>query len=74
MANMRANDNTASIRSTAPDSVKLRRAERDRRIAEIRARTLEFDPESTPEMKALRAELEEYRASIRASVRKITGR
>lgn len=48
-----------------------RRAEYHRRIAEIRGRAAKFDPNSTPEMKALRKSNEEYRERIRAITRRL---
>jgi hypothetical protein len=63
---MATDDGAAANRwEDLPESFRVRREERDRRIAEIRARAAEFDPDSTPEMKALRKSNEEYRESIR---------
>lgn len=53
--------------------IKLRRAERDRHLAEIRARKSEIKVEPSPGMKELIDSQDEYRERIKACIRLITG-
>jgi hypothetical protein len=65
--------NTVDDIADLPETVKARRARRDRRIAEIRARHSEIKVEPSPGLKELVDSQDEFRDRVRSSVRLATG-
>lgn len=71
---MAGQDDTSVAKSDyIPETVRKRREERDRRIAEIRARRSEIEVEPHPGLKELVDSQDEFRERVRSHIRKIIG-